>query len=236
MAEVNSRLLCLCDVVSGRWDRPVSLHLDHGELVLLLGRNGAGKTTLLSTIAGLVPVRSGRIVVNGRDVSSMDSGGRASSGIRLAIEGRQVFSRLSVKRNLLLGAYNRKDHAEIKVDLDWLLGVFPDLTRKLHNLAGTLSGGQQTILNVARALMGRPSILLLDEPDLGLDPQNSGKLIEALREVLSARRTGVLVAEQSSVFARAFPDRIILLVGGEVVFEGSFEKADQTGRLGEIFA
>jgi branched-chain amino acid transport system ATP-binding protein len=230
------KLLALRKMESGNWERPVSFELQTGEIVLLLGRNSSGKTTLLNTIAGIVPVRSGQVLVEGRDVSDLESLGRARVGVRIALEGRQVFGRLSVKRNLLLGAYGRGTDLEVKPDLEWVLGVFPDLRDKLDAYAWSLSGGQQTMVNIGRALMGNPKLLLMDEPTLGLDPQNTRKLIRALQQIRQERQVGILVAEQSGPFARAFPERVILMVGGEILFDGPWGDAAREGKLTEIFA
>lgn len=156
--------------------------------------------------------------------------------MRIALEGRQVFGRLSVKRNLLLGAYGRSTDHGVKRDLEWVLGVFPDLRDKLDAFAWSLSGGQQTMVNIGRALMGSPKILLMDEPTLGLDPQNTRKLINALEQIRRERQVGILVAEQSGFFARAFPERVILMVGGEILFDGPWAEAAREGKLTEIFA
>jgi branched-chain amino acid transport system ATP-binding protein len=230
------KLLALRKLESGSWRRPVSFELQTGEIVLLLGRNSSGKTTLLNTIAGLLPVRLGQVLIEGRDVSDLDTIGRTRSGVRLALEGRQVFGRLSVKRNLLLGAYGSGTDHEVKKDLEWVLDTFPDLRDKLDALAWSLSGGQQTMLNIGRALMGGPKLLLMDEPTLGLDPQNTRNLINALEQIRRERQVGILVAEQSGLFARAFPERVILIVGGEILFDGPWEQANREGKLTEIFA
>lgn len=223
-------LLILDRVISGSWERPVSLGIQRREVLLLLGRNGAGKTTLLNTIAGLIPVRSGRLTVCGRDLTAGDERTRIVSGVRIALEGRQVFRRLSVRKNLLLGAYPRHGR-EAEDDLTKIVDLFPILSTKLEEPAGSLSGGQQTLLSVSRALMGRPALLLLDEPTLGLDPQNTNKLVQALNRMRQEFGTAVLVAEQLGPFTRAFPERIGLLIGGEIVFDGSLDEAEQSGQL-----
>lgn len=230
------RLLHLDQLESGSWRRPVSLDIGEGEIVLLLGRNGAGKTTLLETIAGLQSVRSGRIKVDGFDVTTLDEHGRIAKGIRIALEGRQLFTRLSVRRNLLLGAFGRRQKSHISTDLERVLDLFPDLRPKLGQPAGSLSGGQQTMVNISRALMGRPQLLLLDEPSLGLDPQNTAKLISALHEIQQEGGVAVLVGEQSGALARAFPERVLLMVGGELLFDGTLEDAERRGAVAEVFA
>jgi len=228
-----SMLLSVRAMESGTWHRSVSFDVPTGDVVVLLGRNSSGKTTLLNTIAGLLPVRAGEILIDNADVTAMDSIGRVRKGVRIAVEGRHVFPRLAVKRNLLLGAYGTtKRDAESR--LDTVLHVFPDLVSKLDSLAWSLSGGQQTMLNVGRALMGEPRLLLLDEPMLGLDPQNTRKLITALRHIRGLRDIGVVVAEQSAVFARSFPERVMLMNGGEILFDGSLGAVTRSAALAEI--
>lgn len=229
-------LLRLVSMESGSWNRPISFQVDVDEVVLLLGRNGAGKTTLLNTIAGLQPVRSGSIEIEDHDATNINEQWRSRYCVRIALEGRQVFSRLSVQRNLLLGAYARGRDRSIYADLEWVLEIFPDLHTKLTAPAGSLSGGQQTMLNIGRALMGKPKLLLLDEPALGLDPQNIKKLIKAINQIRGERKVAVLVAEQSGSFALAFPQRIILIIGGEILFDGSWERAAQEGKLSDVLA
>ena len=220
-------LLKLSKMESGSWRRPISLQVEEKEIVLLLGRNGAGKTTLLNTIAGLVPLNSGRIDLNGIDVTHFDEIGRSNHGIRIALEGRQIFPRLSVRKNLLLGAYNNHKKKESYQTMDWVISVFPDLRTKLNAIAVTLSGGQQTQLNVGRALMGNPKLLLLDEPTLGLDPQNVNKLINALKLIQVEKNVTILIAEQGGALTRTFSQRIILIAGGEILFDGSWERAEK---------
>jgi branched-chain amino acid transport system ATP-binding protein len=227
-------LLNLVDMESGSWRRPISLTVNVGETILLLGRNGAGKTTLLNTIAGLLPVRSGRITIDEHNSQDFQSK-RKPHAVGIALQDRNVFGRLSVRKNLLLGAYRRSEDREVAQDLEWVLTLFPDLEEKLDLLAKTLSGGQQTMLSIGRALMGRPRLLLMDEPTLGLAPQSVSKLIRAVGEIAERRNVGMIVAEQSGPFARAFPQRIILLAGGEILFDGNWGEAQDRGALSEIF-
>jgi ABC-type branched-chain amino acid transport systems, ATPase component len=227
-------LLQVEEMISGTWSRPLTLTVDVGEIVLLIGRNGAGKTTLLNTIAGLVPIRSGCVTIDGHSHFSFLKRERRLVGI--ALEGRQVFNRLSVQKNLLLGAYGRIDDVEVTKDLQWILSLFPELEEKIEMPARTLSGGQQTMLNIGRALMGRPKLLLMDEPTLGLAPQTVDRLVSAINEIRGHWEVGIVVAEQSGPFIRAFPHRLVLMVGGEVLFDGHWDQARQHGMLAEIFA
>lgn len=229
-------LLSLTDVEVGTWSRRVSFSVAPGEIVMLIGRNGAGKTTLLNTIAGLLRVRYGRVEWAGADVTQHDERGRVPAGIRIALEGRQLFSRLSVRRNLLLGAYLRHEDDLIRADFEWVLSVFPSLGGMLDRPAGSLSGGEQTMVNLGRALMGRPQLLLLDEPALGLAPRVAQGLIDAIRQICDERRIAAIIAEQTLAFAHAFPERVMLLVGGEIVFDGSMRDAEANLVLSSVFA
>ena len=219
---------------SGSWRRPISLKFNLNEIVLLLGRNNAGKTTLLNTIAGLVPENSGEIWFNSQNITGFSELERIRYGIRIALEGRQIFSRLTVRQNLLLGAFNEKKGADITRRIEWITNVFPDLKLKIDDRAGTLSGGQQTQLNIGRALMGNPRLLLLDEPTLGLDPINIKKLIEALIYINEKQNVTLIIAEQSGLLSKYFSERIILFYSGEIIFDGGWEKAVNEGKASLI--
>jgi len=227
-------LLSLKDMECGTWRRPVSFEIGGGECVLLLGRNGAGKSTLLNTIAGLLPVHGGQVKIDGADATALAEEGRIKHGVRVALEGRQLFRRLSVRRNLMLGAYARRPGGDPDRDFEWVLNLFPALRQKLEQPAGSLSGGQQTMVNIGRALMGNPRLLLLDEPALGLDPLTDGKLAGALWQIREERGVSSLIAEQSGLFARAFRRRVILLVGGEVLFDGPWEGSEGSDKLSKV--
>lgn len=227
-------LLRLINMESGTWDQKVSFKVNEKEIVILLGRNGAGKTTLLNTIAGLLPLKSGKIIYDGIDFEYQNEVEWIEAGIRIALEGRQLFSRLSVKKNLLLGAYTQKDKTKLISNLNWVLEIFPDLKEKLNEQAVSLSGGQQTQLSVGRALMGNPKLMLLDEPTLGLDPQNIKKLIHALNIIREKHGVTIIIAEQGANLAKVFPERILILVGGEILFDGNWQEAEKEGKLANI--
>jgi len=196
----------------------VGLHVDEGEAVTVIGANGAGKTTLLKTIAGLVGPWRGRIVLAGDDVTRWPAERRARAGLALVPEGRQVFPELSVRDNLLLGAYGRRRRAGIRDDLDRMHALFPILAERAKQVAGTLSGGQQQMLAIGRALMSRPTVLLLDEPSLGLAPLAVREVVDKLVELAAAGSTLVLV-EQNAAAAFRVASRGYVLDRGAVVAE-----------------
>lgn len=224
-------ILELDRVVSGSWNRPVSLSVRSAEVIVLVGRNGVGKTTLLNTIAGLVPIRSGRLLFMDKDATQLPGYERAQQGIRIALEGRRVFPRLSVRKNLLLGAASADEKKRTEADLEMVISIFPNLREKLNVPAGVLSGGQQTQLNIARALMGRPKLLLLDEPTLGLDPRNVNTVINVINNLSTTSGLPLLVAEQCGRLVEAFPKRVLVMSGGEFIFDGEWEDAVKNEEL-----
>lgn len=229
-------MIALHGMVSGTWNTPVSFTLENADIALLLGRNGTGKTTLLNTIAGLERIRKGRIAFRGKNVSKLETRLRVREGIQIALEGRELFTSLSVRKNLLLGAYVRTDRHNIPDDLEFILSMFPVLKQKLNQPVRTLSGGQQTLVNLGRALMGRPELLLLDEPTLGLDPINTRSLIDGLRHLQKTKGITTLIAEQSGVLARVFPNRVLIMDRGLIVFDGSWNDAKEGGHTSLVLA
>jgi branched-chain amino acid transport system ATP-binding protein len=197
----------------------VSLAVAEGEAVTTIGANGAGKTTLLKTIAGLIRPRSGRILLDGTDVTGWSAERRARNGIALVPEGRQVFPEHTTRDNLLLGAYGRRRRGGVDEDLAKIEQLFPILQERRGQLAGTLSGGQQQMLAIGRALMSRPKVLLLDEPSLGLAPLAVTEVVDRLVELAGSGSTLVLV-EQNAAAAFRVAARGYVLDRGDVVVEG----------------
>jgi branched-chain amino acid transport system ATP-binding protein len=201
--------------------RQVSIEVAEGEVVTIIGANGAGKSSLLKGIVGLEPVASGKIVVNGQDITAMAAHKRLGVGLALSPEGRGVFSDQSVRDNLLLGRYSRaRNAAEENESIEYGYTLFPRLRERQEQLAGTLSGGEQQMLAIARALMSKPRLLLLDEPSLGLAPliiQDIFRTIKALRE------TGltILLVEQMANQALAVADRAYVLENGRITLQGT---------------
>jgi branched-chain amino acid transport system ATP-binding protein len=228
-------LLSVQDIKCGDWETRISFQLSHGENCLLLGRNGAGKTTLLTTIAGLNPMSSGKLEIEGIDATTLDERGRIALGVRIALEGRQLFHRLSVRKNLLMGAYVLNNKHDMDKKIKWILDIFPDLKEKIDEPAWTLSGGQQTMLNLGRALVGLPKLLLLDEPALGLDPGTMKRLLDMIKMVNKDFNVSTIIAEQLPAFTQFFPDRIILLSGGRVSHDGTLKEIYNSHKFDSIF-
>jgi branched-chain amino acid transport system ATP-binding protein len=197
----------------------VSLEVHPGEVVTLIGANGAGKSTTLRSISRIVPIHRGRIAFDARDIS----GARPSDVVRMGIaqvpEGRRMLARQSVVDNLLLGAYTRSDGAEIQADLERQFARFPRLAERRHQMAGTLSGGEQQMLAIARALMSRPRLLLLDEPSLGLAPLIVRAIFQIIRDLHEAGVT-ILLVEQNASLALQVADRAYVLEAGRLTISG----------------
>jgi branched-chain amino acid transport system ATP-binding protein len=196
----------------------VSLHVEAGEVVTLIGANGAGKTTLLRTISGIVPARSGRITFEGKDITKLPAHEIVGLGVSQSPEGRMVFANLSVEDNLELGAYRRRDRDGIKQDRDKVFHLFPRLLERKKQLSGTLSGGEQQMLAMGRALMSRPRVLLLDEPSLGIAPLLVRDIFKTIGEI-NRQGTTVLLVEQNAHMALGIAQRGYVLETGRVVLE-----------------
>ncbi len=203
--------------------KSVSVRVEQGEIVTLIGANGAGKTTLLRTISGLVPCKTGKIVFEGKDICRTPAHEIVALGLSQSPEGRMVFANLSVGDNLELGAYRRKDKAGIKADQEQVYQLFPRLLERRKQLSGTLSGGEQQMLAIGRALMSRPRMLLLDEPSLGIAPLLVRDIFKNIVEI-NRRGTTVLLVEQNAHMALSIAKRGYVLETGRVVLEDEAAK------------
>lgn len=201
----------------------IDLQLMPGELVCLIGANGAGKTTTLNTIAGSLKVSGGDLVYNGERINDLPSHLRLRKGLALVPEGRGIFTRLTVEENLHMGAYIRNDKAEIEADLEKVFTMLPRVKERLHQVAGTLSGGEQQMVAIGRALLSRPRLLLLDEPSMGLAPLVVEKIFEVVKSV-AAQGVTVLLVEQNANLALEFAQRGYVMDGGRITLTGSGEE------------
>lgn len=197
----------------------ISFDVNEGEVIALIGANGAGKTTTLHTITGLLPAKSGSITFEGQDITKVPGYKIVSKGMAHVPEGRRVFAQLSVLQNLRMGAYTRKDKEEIEETLQLVYKRFPRLQERQNQMAGTLSGGEQQMLAMGRALMSHPKIILMDEPSMGLSPIFVNEIFDIIKEV-SAGGTTVLLVEQNAKKALSIADRAYVLETGKIVLEG----------------
>ena len=222
-APVDGAMLVLDDVNTYYGNihalQGISLAVRQGEIVTLIGANGAGKTTTLKTISGLLHPRRGHVVFEGKDISRTAAHKLVVVGIGHAPEGRRIFPRMTVFENLLMGAFTR-DQKTIQPDVDRVMDLFPRLRERTHQLGGTLSGGEQQMLAIGRALMSQPRLLLLDEPSLGLSPILVQQVFETIKDI-NAQGTTVLLVEQNALQALAIAHRGYVLQTGEVVLAGS---------------
>ena len=197
----------------------ITLSVDTGEIVALIGSNGAGKTTTLRTVSGLIRAAAGRILFEGKDMTHLSPTAVVRLGISQAPEGRRLFARMSVSDNLQMGAYGRRDRQGIREDLDRVYQLFPRIRERRGQIAGTLSGGEQQMVAVARALMARPRVLMLDEPSLGLAPMLIETIFQTVVEI-NAQGTAVLLVEQNANKALEIAHRGYVLETGSIVMEG----------------
>jgi branched-chain amino acid transport system ATP-binding protein len=196
----------------------ISFHVNQGEIVTLIGANGAGKTTTLKTISGLRGVSSGSIIFDGKDISKMPAHERVNLGISQAPEGRGIFPGMTVLENLEMGKFHRKDRKnEMAEDLDMVYGLFPRLKERAFQDGGTLSGGEQQMLAIGRALMARPKLLLLDEPSMGLAPQMIANIFRIITEINKSQGVTILLVEQNAQQALQRAHRAYILETGNVV-------------------
>ena len=212
----------------------ISLRVNQGEVVTLIGANGAGKTTTLRTITGLLEPRSGKITFEGEDISGKPTHKLVARGISMSPEGRGVFANLSVRENLQMGAYLQKNRGEINAGMGKIFEMFPRLKERENQKAGTLSGGEQQMLAMGRALMSKPRLLLLDEPSLGLAPLVVHTIFEAIEEIRS-KGTTILLVEQNAHAALHHSDRAYVLETGEITMEGNSKDLANDPRIKEAY-
>jgi branched-chain amino acid transport system ATP-binding protein len=204
--------------------REISLSVEEGDIVTLIGANGAGKTTTLMSICGITPVRSGTVVLDGVDITRLSPNKIVELGIAQVPEGRRIFPQLSVTENLDMGAFLRKDKDGIKRDLDEVFSLFPRLAERRNQAGGTLSGGEQQMLAISRALMQRPRILLLDEPSLGLAPIFVQHIFEIIKKINAERKTTIFLVEQNAYMALKIATKGYVLQNGRIKIEDTSEK------------
>jgi branched-chain amino acid transport system ATP-binding protein len=199
----------------------ISLEVKHGEIVSLLGPNGAGKTTILLTLSGILKTTEGRVIFEGEDITNLNPHKIVSKGIGQVPQGRHIFPTLSVIDNLMMGAYlHRNEKKEIKKDLEWIYQLLPVLKERTHQRAGTLSGGEQQMLSIGRAMMGRPKLLLLDEPSLGLAPRLMDEVFATFKE-MNQKGLTLFIVEQEIQLSLSISKRGYLLRNGRLIKEGS---------------
>ncbi len=196
--------------------KDVSIEISPGEIITLIGANGAGKSTTLMSISGIVPPGSGSIIFNGRDITSAPPDEIAALGISQVPEGRRIFPHLTVRENLDIGAFLRNDTENIKQDMEYVFDLFPVLSKRRHQAGGTLSGGEQQMLAISRALMARPKLLLLDEPSLGLAPLIVRQIFGIIKRINEEHRTTIFLVEQNANLALKAAHRAYVMESGRI--------------------
>ena len=210
--------------------KDISLTVNQGEIVTLIGANGAGKTTTLRTISGLIKATSGEVLLEGKNITTLPAPDRVQQGISQVPEGRRIFPPMSVLENLEMGAFLRKDKADIKKDIEMVYDLFPILGKRRKQSAGTLSGGEQQMLAMGRALMSRPRILLLDEPSMGLAPLLVREIFEIIKNI-NQNGTTILLVEQNASMALSIAHRAYVLENGSIVISGTGEELAKSGEI-----
>ncbi|MFA5635515.1 MAG: ABC transporter ATP-binding protein [Anaerovoracaceae bacterium] len=214
--------------------KKVSLKVERGEIVTLIGANGAGKTTTLRTISGLIKATDGEVILEGKNITNLPAPARVELGLSQVPEGRRIFPAMSVLENLELGAFLRKDKPAIKKDMDHIYELFPILGDRKKQTAGTLSGGEQQMLAMGRALMSRPRILLMDEPSMGLAPLLVREIFEIIQNI-NSEGTTVLLVEQNASMALSIAHRAYVLETGSIVISGTGEELAKSDRIQKAY-
>jgi len=208
----------------------ISFHVDEGEIVSLIGANGAGKSTTLRTISGLLRPRGGTIKFIDKDITMMPAQQIVQMGISQVPEGRKIFAPLTVKENLLMGAYTRNDQNEILKSMEKVFTSFPRLKERINQLGGTLSGGEQQMLATGRGLMSRPTLLLLDEPSMGLSPILVEEIFKIIKEI-NSEGTSILLVEQNALMALSVANRAYVLETGRIVLSGGAQEVAENPQV-----
>ncbi len=214
--------------------RGVSLTVEEGEVVTLIGSNGAGKTTTLRSIHGVLPPKEGKVIFDGKEIQGTPAHDMISRGIAQSPEGRKIFSRMTVRENLEMGAYHRSDRDGIRTDMDRVFELFPRLQERIKQEAGTMSGGEQQMLAIGRALMSRPRLLLLDEPSMGLSPVLVERIFDIIREI-NAQGTTILLVEQNANVALEIATRGYVLETGAIVNSAPAAKLREDPKVREAY-
>lgn len=217
MLEVQSLEVCYGVI---RAIKGISFEVNQGEIVTLIGANGAGKTTTMQSVVGLIPKKSGTVMFDGHDITKTPCHKIVHLGMTQVPEGRRIFQELSVYENLLMGAYSMKDQSSFKNDLDAIYTRFPRLAERKNQIAGTLSGGEQQMLAMGRAIMSHPKLLMLDEPSMGLSPLLVDQVFEIIKDI-NKDGTTILLVEQNAGKSLAISDRAYVLENGEIVLTGT---------------
>ncbi|MDY0018518.1 MAG: ABC transporter ATP-binding protein [Anaerolineae bacterium] len=212
----------------------ISFHVDEGEIVTLIGANGAGKSTTLQTISGLLKPDSGQIIYDGQDISTVETDVIVRMGITQVPEGRRIFAPLTVRENLEMGAFTRKDKQEIQASMERAFQLFPRIRERVAQTGGTLSGGEQQMLAVARALMAKPRLLLMDEPSMGLAPILVEEIFDIIREI-NEQGVTILLVEQNAHMAFSVANRGYVMETGTVQLEGTSKELEENPHVRESY-
>ena len=212
----------------------ISFEVNEGEIVSLIGANGAGKTTMMQSVVGLIPKKSGTVTFNGQDITKTPCHKIVQLGMTQVPEGRRIFQELSVYENLLMGAYSTRDQQRFKTDLDSIFDRFPRLKERRNQIAGTLSGGEQQMLAMSRALMSHPKLLMLDEPSMGLAPILVDQIFDIIKE-LHASGTTILLVEQNATKALQIADRAYVLETGKITLSGTGAELAQSDEVRKAY-
>ena len=212
----------------------ISFHVNEGEIVSLIGANGAGKTTMMQSTVGIIPKRSGSVIFDGQDITKTPCHKIVQLGMTQVPEGRRIFQELSVYENLMMGAYTVKDQQKFKAELDKIYELFPRLAERRRQIAGTLSGGEQQMLAMSRALMINPKLLMLDEPSMGLAPILVDQIFSIIKD-LHAAGTTILLVEQNASKALEISDRAYVLETGRITFSGTGKELMQSPEVQKAY-